>query len=72
MITSTATASLEVEDLLDAKDRCDKCQAQAYVLVVLPEELTLMFCGHHWNEYSDKLLEIAIDIVDETDKLSRR
>jgi len=62
----------EIVDVLTVHDRCDQCGAQAYVLVIFPEDLTLTFCSHHFNENSDKLIEKAVDIIDETDKLSRR
>jgi len=55
--------------LLTADDRCDKCQAQAYVLVIFEEDRALTFCAHHWNEHADKLIEIAVDVVDETERL---
>lgn len=56
--------------LLTAQDRCDACNAQAYVLVILPEDMALTFCGHHWNKHSSRLVELAVDIVDETDRIS--
>ena len=55
--------------LLTAQDRCDACNAQAYVLAILPEDRALTFCGHHWNRHSKKLREVAIEIVDETDRI---
>lgn len=71
-MTTTATTLPDVEDLLTANDRCDSCRAQAYVLVILPEDRDLMFCKHHWDMYSAKLIEVAVDIIDETDKLERK
>jgi hypothetical protein len=62
----------EIIDILTVHDRCDACGAQAYVLVILEEDRALTFCHHHWNKNSARLLEIAIDIVDETDKLDIR
>jgi len=67
-----ATPVEEDMDILSSEDRCDGCGAQAYVLVILEGERALTFCNHHWNLNSAKLIEIAIDIVDETDKLSRK
>jgi len=58
--------------ILSAADRCDQCGSQAYVLVILPGDLALTFCGHHWNRHAEKLIEIAEDIVDETDKLRQK
>lgn len=55
-------------------DRCDSCDAQAYVIVtgVTGE---LMFCGHHYgkimaSESGKKAMEeFAFKIVDERDRL---
>jgi len=71
-MTNVAPAVDEEMDILTANDRCDQCGAQAYVLVLFDEDRALTFCSHHWNEHSAKLIEVAIDVIDETDKLSRR
>jgi hypothetical protein len=57
---------------LDTSHRCDVCGSQAYVLVIFESENSLTFCGHHWNQYAEKLIALAIDVVDETDKLTLR
>jgi hypothetical protein len=31
----------------------------------------LLFCAHHAREHGDKLKEIAVTLVDETDKLGQ-
>lgn len=59
---------------LSIKDRCDKCDSQAYVAVrgISGE---LMFCGHHYNKIMDNavgydaMIKFAIQIIDERDKL---
>ena len=54
---------------LTGLDRCDVCDAQAYVHVkgVSGE---LMFCGHHFNKAnSDKLQAFAFEIIDERERL---
>jgi hypothetical protein len=54
---------------LTGLDRCDVCDAQAYVHVkgVSGE---LMFCGHHFNKAnSDKLQSFAFEIIDERERL---
>lgn len=58
--------------MLEPNDRCDSCGSQAYVLVLFKDDMSLMFCGHHWNQHADALIEVAVDIVDETDKLNPR
>lgn len=55
---------------LSATDRCDRCQAQAYVRVVLPGGSDLLFCGHHWSRHEDVLRPQAEHILDETHRLA--
>jgi len=61
-VTTTTTAPLT------AADRCDRCNAQAYVRVVLPVG-ELLFCGHHARRHAEGLRDVAVHIQDETDKL---
>jgi len=56
--------------VLSATDRCDRCGAQAYVRVVLPGGSDLLFCSHHWNTHEEKLRLQAVEVVDETHKLT--
>ena len=39
---------------LTAQDRCDRCNAQAYVRVALPVG-ELLFCAHHARAHADRL-----------------
>ena len=55
---------------LTSADRCDRCGAQAYLRVILTSGGELLFCGHHANEHSAKLSQVALTIQDETNKLS--
>ena len=63
---TTAVAS----SALTAADRCDRCGAQAYLRVELSSGSELLFCAHHAREHGDKLRAIAINVHDETEKLS--
>ena len=56
---------------LNATDLCDRCGAQAYVRVVLTGSAELLFCAHHNRQHADALAKIAIEIQDETDRLTR-
>lgn len=56
---------------LTAVDRCDRCGAQAYVRVLLPNALELLFCAHHNRQHASALTKIAVEIHDETDRLAR-
>ncbi|GAB3925920.1 hypothetical protein GCM10011575_06770 [Microlunatus endophyticus] len=55
---------------LTAADRCDRCGAQAYVRVTMPGGSQLLFCAHHGKEHADKLRQVALNIHDETSKIS--
>jgi hypothetical protein len=55
--------------LLTTSDRCDSCGAQAYYAVELKTG-ELFFCRHHFSKNEDTLINIAIDIYDESDALT--
>jgi hypothetical protein len=56
---------------LTALDRCDRCGARAYVRVLLPSRLELLFCAHHNRQYASALTRIAVEVRDETNRLMR-
>jgi hypothetical protein len=56
---------------LTALDVCDRCGAQAYVRVLLPNSGELLFCAHHGREHAQALAKVAgIEIQDETQRLT--
>ena len=57
---------------LTASDRCDRCNAQAYVRVVLKAGSELLFCAHHYSKFSVGLQASASEIHDETHRLDVR
>jgi hypothetical protein len=60
------TMEKEKEQTLNITDRCDRCQAQAFVLVKgINGEL--IFCGHHFTKHEEALYDWAYDIIDERD-----
>lgn len=54
--------------LLTAEDRCDACNAQAYVYVAF-ESGDLLFCLHHWNKHSEAAKATLTEYVDESERL---
>lgn len=52
------------ERQLQIADRCDRCAAQAFVIVkgVTGE---LYFCGHHFTKNEEALTKFAFEIIDE-------
>ena len=55
---------------LTALDVCDRCGAQAYVRVLLANGGELLFCGHHAHKHAEALAKVAVDIQDESNRLS--
>jgi len=68
---ATLTGALAPTKPLTAADRCDRCGAQAYVRVLLDGAGELLFCGHHNRQHGPALAKIAVEIQDETQRLSR-
>jgi hypothetical protein len=68
MMAEKTEESQEKEYQLNVIDRCDQCNAQAYVLVKGVSG-DLMFCGHHFAQNEAALIKFAYEIVDEREKL---
>jgi len=64
------TGAIAATKPLSALDLCDRCGAQAYVRVVLAGGGELLFCAHHWRQHGEALARVALEIQDETDRLS--
>lgn len=62
--------STTVAAALSATDRCDRCGAQAYVRATMESGFDLLLCAHHFRENESRLREIAVDIHDESTRLS--
>ena len=54
--------------LLTAEDRCDACNAQAYVYVAF-ESGDLLFCLHHWKAHGEAAKATLTELVDESERL---
>lgn len=55
---------------MTAADRCDRCGAQAYIRARLVSGGELFFCAHHGREFVPALRDKALDITDETERLT--
>lgn len=55
---------------LNARDRCDRCGAQAYVRVTLESGFDLFFCAHHARAHHDAM-ESAVSVLDERERLEQ-
>ena len=54
---------------LTAADRCDRCGAQAYIRARLVTGGELLFCAHNGREHLPALMDKALDVLDETERL---
>ena len=54
---------------LTAADRCDRCGAQAYIRARLVTGGELLSCAHHGREHLPALMDKAVDVLDETERL---
>jgi hypothetical protein len=54
---------------LNATNRCDRCNAQAYVAVTLTSGGLLMFCNHDWQRVKHVITPMVADLIDETEAL---
>lgn len=64
-----------LSNVLNTSDRCDarQCGAQAFVWVNMPESMSgLLYCGHHFSEYEDKLRKVCIEVFDERYKINKK
>lgn len=59
---------------LKAVDRCDRCGAQAYVMVK-GSTGNLLFCGHHYEKIMNnpdgytKMMAFMLEVIDEREQL---
>jgi len=74
MSAALENQSNEKEWVITINDRCDKCNAQAFVKVVgVTGEL--LFCSHHYNAIVDNavgydaMMKFAYEVIDEREKL---
>ena len=56
--------------VLTAEDRCDRCGAQAYAAARLEGGLDLLFCCHHWREHGAAVRIVAVDVHDDTARIT--
>ena len=70
----TAEAVENKQWILTIQDRCDQCNAQAYVKIN-GSTGDLLFCGHHYESIMNnpdaytKMMAFMLEITDEREKL---
>lgn len=71
---ATLRARLDLRPQLRVADRCDRCIAQAHVVVEISysaprdgvTEGSLYLCGHHYEAHSEALKEAGVRILADT------
>lgn len=64
----------EKEYVLKIADRCDRCGAQAFVMVK-GSTGDLLFCGHHYDKIMNnpdsytKMMSFMLEVIDEREQL---
>lgn len=57
---------------LTLQDRCDRCNAQAFVRVVFPDHGELLFCGHHYTKHEAKIAAGGATVHDERARINTK
>ena len=65
------TMTKEKERQLNIKDRCDRCNAQAWVMAKGIDG-NLLFCSHHFTKHEEALYNWAYEIIDERDYINEK
>jgi hypothetical protein len=60
-MTEVTTETRATPALFTAKDRCDRCGAQAKTLALFVAG-PLLFCGHHTHEYLAALIAAGAEV----------
>ena len=63
MTTPTPVDEVTVVTELRVSDRCERCGAQAFVRVLIPDSGTWDFCKHHFEAQGDGLIKAGAVIV---------
>lgn len=59
------------ERVLNLQDRCDRCNAQAFVLAKGIQG-ELYFCGHHYNKTKDAIDSWAFEVINELEFINEK
>jgi hypothetical protein len=59
------------EKVLKIADRCDRCNAQAFILAKGIQG-ELYFCGHHYNKNKESIDSWAFEVINEIDSINEK
>jgi len=52
-------------------DRCDRCNAQAFVIIFINNS-ELLFCGHHYSKYEIALKNVSTKTSDQRFRINAK
>lgn len=52
-------------------DRCDRCNAQAFVIIFIKNS-ELLFCGHHYNKFESTLKIVSTRTSDQRFRINAK
>lgn len=61
----------EKQKILTVADRCDACNAQAFV-IAKKESKELFFCGHHFAKHKEVVYNWSSEVIDERDFINKK
>lgn len=71
-LESQAPTTIATATALNVTDRCDRCNAQAFIIARKGETSSLLFCGHHGRKYMPALVTQGFDIEDQTHRINEK
>lgn len=71
-LESQAPTTVAVATTLNVTDRCDRCNAQAFVVARKGDMSELLFCGHHGRKHMSALVAQGFDIEDQTHRINEK
>jgi hypothetical protein len=61
----------QTERELTLLDRCDRCNAQAFVIIFINNS-ELLFCGHHYSKYEIALKNVSTRTSDQRFRINAK
>lgn len=62
---------IQTERELTLLDRCDRCNAQAFVIIFINNS-ELLFCGHHYSKYEIALKNVSTRTSDQRFRINAK
>lgn len=72
-VTTAATSEKHtLSRVLNVSDRCDKCNAQAFVQIITANDFELLMCGHHFRFHAPAIAAQGHLVNDQTHRINEK